>query len=117
MEDDIDDYYDLIDDSDFFEQIYSTKNLLYYEIFSSLNTLDKSQQDLILLKAQGLKFKEISTKLKENRFTACNRHKLSIMKLIEDLEKKGVVTIKKISEIKNKYKTPNNFKVYFNPLF
>jgi RNA polymerase sigma-70 factor (ECF subfamily) len=110
---DVDDYdFINIDNSDF-----ETKNLLYSEIFSSLNTLDKSQQDLILLKAQGLKFKEISKILKENRFTVCIRHKLSIMKLIENLEKKGVVTIKKISEIKNRYKTPNNFKVYFNPLF
>lgn len=104
---DIDDY-DFIDNSDFF----SPKKSLYFEIFSSLNTLDKSQQDLILLKTKGFKFKEISKILKENRFTVCIKHKISIMKLIEDLEKKGVVTIKKISEIKNRYKTPNNFKVY-----
>ena len=104
--------YEFLDSSNLFESKYSTKNLLFTEILNCISTLNETEQDLVLLKAKGLKFREIALLTKTNRFTICNQHKASIMQVINELEKKGIVTTKQISETKNSYKTPNNFKIY-----
>lgn len=104
--------YEFLDNSNFFESKYSTKSLLYSEILNSISTLNENEQDLVLLKIKGLKYREIASLTKSNRFTICNQHKASIMQVINKLEKKGIVTTKRISETKNSYYTPNNYKIY-----
>jgi len=104
--------YDFFDNTNFFENKYSTKNLLHSEILNSVSTLNEIEQDLVLLKIKGLKYREIALLTNSNRFTTYNQHKASIIKIIEDLEKKGIVKSKQISETKNSYKTLNNFKIY-----
>jgi RNA polymerase sigma-70 factor (ECF subfamily) len=107
------DKYDFLDsNSDFFSKNYSTKNILVTEILNCLNSLDENKQDLVLLKAKGLKFREISLLTNTNRFTVCNIHKASIMEIVNKLEIKGIVKSKRTSETKNSYNTPNNFKIY-----
>ena len=106
------DKYEFFDNSNFFENKYSNKNILYTEILNSIRTLNKTQQDIVLLKIKGLKYKEIALLTKSNRFTICNHHKASIMQVLNELEKKGIVTTKRISETKNSYYTPNNYKIY-----
>ena len=106
------DKYEFFDNSNFFESKYSTKSLLYSEILNSISTLNENEQDLVLLKIKGLKYREIASLTKSNRFTTCNQHKASIIKIIEHLEKKGIIKSKQISATKNSYKTPNNYKIY-----
>jgi len=105
-------HYEFLDNSNFFESKYSNKNILYSEILNSIRTLNKTQQDIVLLKIKGLKYREIALLTKSNRFTICNQHKASIMQVINELEKKGIVTTKRISETKNSYYTTNNYKIY-----
>lgn len=104
--------YEFLDSSNLFETKYSDKNLLITEILNCISTLNETEQDLILLKAKGLKFKEIALLTKTNRFTICNRHKIVIMQIVKELEKKGIVKSKQISATKNSYKTQNNYKTY-----
>ena len=104
--------YEFLDNSNFFESKYSNKSLLHFEILNSISTLNENQRDIVLLKIKGLKYKEIALLTNANRFTICNQHKASIMQVINELEKKGIVTTKRISETKKSYNTPNNFKTY-----
>lgn len=98
--------------SDFFQNKFSTNNILVAEILNCLNSLDESKQDLFLLKLKGLKFREISSLTKKNSLTICIQHKAIIMEMVEQLEKKGIVKSKQIAPNKNSYKTLNNYKVY-----
>jgi len=91
---------------------FSTKNLLFSEILNCLNNLEKNKQDVILLKLKGLTFREISILMNENKYTICNRHKLSIVEIIKQLEEKGIIKSKEIKKNKNHYKTPSNLKLY-----
>jgi RNA polymerase sigma-70 factor (ECF subfamily) len=107
-----DDFNLIIDSSNFFENKYSSKNLLYTEILNSFNTLNENQQDLFLMKIKGLTYQEISVLTKENRFTIYDRHKSTIIEIIKQLEHKGIVKSKEIKKNKNRHKTPNNLKLY-----
>lgn len=109
---DIDKYEFADTNSDFFQNKYSTKNLLVTEILNCLNSLDENKQDLFLLKAKGLKFREISSLTNTNSLTICIQHKSIIMEIVNELEKKGIVKSKQIAPNKHSYKTPNNYKVY-----
>jgi RNA polymerase sigma-70 factor (ECF subfamily) len=104
--------YQFLDNSNFFKSNFSTQNILVTEILNCLNSLDKSKQELFLMKLKGLTYKKISLLTNTNSFTICNQHKAIIVEIVNELEKKGIVKSKKISETKNSYKTPNNYKIY-----
>jgi RNA polymerase sigma-70 factor (ECF subfamily) len=94
------------------ENKYSYKDLILSEISNSLNNLTETQKDCVLLKLKGLTFNEIAILTKKNQNSLIKHYQLSIVDIINQLERKGLVTSKRIDGIKEKhYNSPKYYKV------
>jgi len=108
----INDYDFLDDNSDLYEKKYSCKDLIISEISNSLNNLNETQRDCVILKLKGFTFNEISILTKKNQNSLITKYQLSIVDIINQLKSKGLVTSKRIDGIKEKhYDSPKYYKV------
>ena len=110
----IDDYKNIDDGSKFFDTKYDRKkDLIISEAFGDcLDNINEAQRNTLLLKLGGLKFHDISNLTKTNNNTLIGLYQKSIVSLMKELEKKGLISLKNINDNrKNKYKTPKDYKV------